>query len=176
MESRFLNPYDKEYMKMAMLKHEETFRDQVNELHRLYRIQKMLMKEIAKNRHRPWKRLEIENRAVELKFSEPAGGKSCRVNLDQVEDDHENHDLELTLGPKSYNHHKKIKAAEQAVNASDLGPGFSSSKRTRNSTRDQELLLSQQKWAGLEMTTNLSNQERLDNPHWHFKVLSLNMA
>ncbi|XP_073042440.1 uncharacterized protein [Primulina eburnea] len=167
MESRFLNPYDKEYMKMAMLKHEETFRDQVNELHRLYRIQKMLMKEIAKNRHRPWKCLNLENRAVEFIFSEPTGGK-CRVL--EIEDDHEN-DLELTLGPKSYNQ-KKIKAAEQTV-ASDLGPSFSSSKRTRNSTREE--LLSQKKWAGLEMS-NLSNQERLDNPHWHFKVLSLNKA
>ncbi|XLS44233.1 hypothetical protein HN51_001098, partial [Arachis hypogaea] len=37
---------DKEYMKMAMLKHEQTFREQVYELHRLYRIQKILMKNI----------------------------------------------------------------------------------------------------------------------------------
>ncbi|KZV29888.1 hypothetical protein F511_17312 [Dorcoceras hygrometricum] len=166
MESRFLNPYHKECMKMAMLKHEETFRDQVNELHRLYRIQKILMNEIAKNRNRPWKCLDPEDRAVEFKFPEPAGEK-CRVL--EVED--EQNDLELTLGPKSYNQ-KKIKAAEKIV-ASDLGPSFSSSKRTRNSTREE--LLSQQKWAGPEMS-NLSNQERLDNPRWHFKVLSLNMA
>lgn len=32
-----------ELLKMAMLKHEETFREQVNDLHRLYRIQKQLM-------------------------------------------------------------------------------------------------------------------------------------
>ncbi|XP_073063823.1 uncharacterized protein [Primulina eburnea] len=166
--SRFMNPYDKEYMKMAMLKHEETFRDQVNELHRLYRIQKMLMKEIAKNRHGPWKCLDLENRAVEFKFSEPAG-ENCRVL--EVEDDQ--NDLELTLGPKSYNQ-KKIKLAAEQTVASDLRPSLSSSKiRTRNSIREE--LLSQQKWAGLEMN-NLSNQERLDNPHWHFKVLSLNMA
>ena len=34
---------DMEVMKMAMLKHEETFRQQVHELHRLYRIQMQLM-------------------------------------------------------------------------------------------------------------------------------------
>ncbi|KAK3145988.1 hypothetical protein QOZ80_3BG0260110 [Eleusine coracana subsp. coracana] len=31
---------------MAMLKHEETFRQQVHELHRLYRIQKLLMRDL----------------------------------------------------------------------------------------------------------------------------------
>lgn len=40
---KVLHPYDKERMRLAMLKHEETFREQVYELHRLYRIQKMLM-------------------------------------------------------------------------------------------------------------------------------------
>lgn len=40
---KVLKPHDKEFMRMAMLKHEETFREQVYELHRLYRIQKMLM-------------------------------------------------------------------------------------------------------------------------------------
>lgn len=34
---------DMEVMKMAMLRHEETFRQQVHDLHRLYRVQKQLM-------------------------------------------------------------------------------------------------------------------------------------
>ncbi|XP_021714433.1 uncharacterized protein LOC110682409 [Chenopodium quinoa] len=38
---------DKEFMRMAMLKHEETFREQVSELHRLYRIQKVLMESVG---------------------------------------------------------------------------------------------------------------------------------
>ncbi|GJM96713.1 hypothetical protein PR202_ga13575 [Eleusine coracana subsp. coracana] len=37
---------DKDTLKMAMLKHEETFRQQVHELHRLYRIQKLLMRDL----------------------------------------------------------------------------------------------------------------------------------
>nr|CAD1841323.1 unnamed protein product [Ananas comosus var. bracteatus] len=43
---QFIRRYDREYLKMAMLKHEETFRQQVHELHRLYRVQKLLMREM----------------------------------------------------------------------------------------------------------------------------------
>ncbi|AQK62681.1 hypothetical protein ZEAMMB73_Zm00001d013216 [Zea mays] len=39
---------DKDTLKMAMLKHEETFRQQVHELHRLYRIQKLLMRDLTR--------------------------------------------------------------------------------------------------------------------------------
>ncbi|KAG6512593.1 uncharacterized protein LOC121977986 [Zingiber officinale] len=38
-----MNQYDRECMKIAMLKQEEIFRYQVHELHRLYKIQKVLM-------------------------------------------------------------------------------------------------------------------------------------
>ncbi|CAN6281259.1 unnamed protein product [Urochloa humidicola] len=39
---------DKDTLKLAMLKHEETFRQQVHELHRLYRIQKLLMRDLKR--------------------------------------------------------------------------------------------------------------------------------
>ncbi|KAL6658027.1 hypothetical protein ACP70R_004274 [Stipagrostis hirtigluma subsp. patula] len=45
--SRYLKQYEKEHMKMAMLKQEETFKQQVQELHRLYRVQKLLMTDAA---------------------------------------------------------------------------------------------------------------------------------
>ncbi|CAM0955584.1 unnamed protein product [Alopecurus aequalis] len=41
--SRYLRQYEKGHMKMAMLKQEETFKQQVQELHRLYRVQQLLM-------------------------------------------------------------------------------------------------------------------------------------
>ncbi|MED6196013.1 hypothetical protein PIB30_043200 [Stylosanthes scabra] len=47
MEKKLISPCDREmreYMRMAMLKHEQTFKQQVYELHRLYRIQQALMK------------------------------------------------------------------------------------------------------------------------------------
>ncbi|XP_077233772.1 uncharacterized protein LOC143876052 [Tasmannia lanceolata] len=43
---RLLKQYEREFMKMAMLKHEETFKEQVYELHRLYQIQKLLMNDM----------------------------------------------------------------------------------------------------------------------------------
>lgn len=48
-------PYDKDELKKTMLEHEEIFKNQVNELHRLYRIQRDLMdefrrKDLHKNR------------------------------------------------------------------------------------------------------------------------------
>ncbi|CAL4919222.1 unnamed protein product [Urochloa decumbens] len=39
---------DKDTLKLAMLKHEETFRQQVHELHRLYRIQNLLMRDLKR--------------------------------------------------------------------------------------------------------------------------------
>jgi hypothetical protein len=47
---------DMEVMKMAMLKHEETFRQQVHELHRLYRIQTQLMAGDLSTRRQPRRR------------------------------------------------------------------------------------------------------------------------
>ncbi|KAI3451943.1 hypothetical protein Pfo_008608 [Paulownia fortunei] len=179
---KLFNHYDKEYMKIAMLKHEETFREQVYELHRLYQIQKMLMKDIAKNaRNDPHygttcnqaearQCLDLERPAEE--FNVPESGGKCGVS--EIEEDQS--DLELTLGPRSY-YQKKIKAAEPAL-PSDSWPSFSSSstgsshiKGTRSTTREE--LLSQQKW-GMEMP--VSNQDRLNSPPWLFQALSLNMT
>ncbi|CAN6306175.1 unnamed protein product [Urochloa humidicola] len=42
-----LKQYEKEHMKIAMLKQEETFKQQVQELHRLYRVQQLLMADAA---------------------------------------------------------------------------------------------------------------------------------
>ncbi|KAI4985032.1 hypothetical protein ZWY2020_017662 [Hordeum vulgare] len=47
MEQAFMH-CDKDALKMAMLKHEETFRQQVHDLHRLYRIQKLLMRDLKR--------------------------------------------------------------------------------------------------------------------------------
>ncbi|CAN6334631.1 unnamed protein product [Urochloa humidicola] len=48
MDRQVVRQCDMEVMKMAMLKHEETFRQQVNELHRLYRIQRQLMSDLTR--------------------------------------------------------------------------------------------------------------------------------
>ncbi|KAG0466790.1 hypothetical protein HPP92_017747 [Vanilla planifolia] len=43
---RCLDEFNKEFIKNTMLKHEEVFKQQVHELHRLYQVQKLLMAEL----------------------------------------------------------------------------------------------------------------------------------
>ncbi|KAL3833267.1 hypothetical protein ACJIZ3_008003 [Penstemon smallii] len=135
---KLLKPYDKECMKMAMLKHEEAFRQQVYELHRLYQIQKILMKDIAKKTRndRPEARLRLD-------LERPA--------------ENEETDLELTLGLSNY-HHRKIKSAERASS----GPGFSSSSTTESLSRQKWSIESNQDrlnnppWLFHELSLNMT--------------------
>ncbi|KAL8472949.1 hypothetical protein ACS0TY_029310 [Phlomoides rotata] len=171
---KLLNHYDREYMKMAMLKHEETFREQVYELHRLYRIQKTLMKDISKNqRMNP----HYNNKSS---CNHPKVRKSPHLERPGIEDDQS--DLELTLGPRSY-YHKKIKAADPGLQ-SDSGPSFSSSStgsshiKGASTAKDDQFL----KWGpemgvswGPEMGVS-NNQDRLNSPPWLFQALSLNIT
>ncbi|KAK6151172.1 hypothetical protein DH2020_016104 [Rehmannia glutinosa] len=164
---KLLNHYDKEYLKIAMLKHEETFREQVYELHRLYQIQKTLMKDISRNaKNDPHYSTITCNQAEArqcLDLERPA------EEFTNVSEDHQS-DLELTLGPKIY-YQKKSKGAERA-RPSDSGPSFSSSSTGSSHIKGrEELMLSQQKWGPV---TN--NQDRLNSPPWLFQALSLNMT
>ncbi|XP_073158754.1 uncharacterized protein [Henckelia pumila] len=147
MEKLLLNPYDKECMRKAMLRHEQTFRDQVNELHRLYRTQKILMKDLATSHP---SRPNDHSRALEFVEPENIAGEYSGVEDDQSSD------LELTLGPRSYCQ-KNIKAAEPGTDLS----GFSSTSCMKRSTSTKE--------------GKFQSQE-LDNSHWVFQVLSLNMT
>lgn len=52
-------------MKKSMMKHEEIFRNQVHELHRLYRVQKMLMEAIKAEESNLELTLSIGNRRKE---------------------------------------------------------------------------------------------------------------
>ncbi|XP_038681204.1 uncharacterized protein LOC119982011 isoform X2 [Tripterygium wilfordii] len=118
-----LKPYSKEYMRMAMLKHEETFKEQVYELHRLYRIQKLLMKSIASNR--------------------PPNGRNqpaAEENYGDLEIIYET-EIELTLGPSRYDRRKQ----SDTPLMSDLGPSFSSSSIGSKSSVDVEEQLRQQR-------------------------------
>ncbi|KAF0921765.1 hypothetical protein E2562_017028 [Oryza meyeriana var. granulata] len=65
---------DMEVMKMAMLKHEETFKQQVHELHRLYRVQKQLMSDLNRSppeltcRRRQRRKQQPRGRALNLQL------------------------------------------------------------------------------------------------------------
>ncbi|XP_039130117.1 uncharacterized protein LOC120266541 isoform X2 [Dioscorea cayenensis subsp. rotundata] len=75
------NHSNKETMKNIILKHEEMFKHQVHELHRLYRIQKTLMKDL----------LNKESRDTRACFP------GFKVGVEDSLTDEEENELELTL-------------------------------------------------------------------------------
>ncbi|XP_019195383.1 PREDICTED: uncharacterized protein LOC109189099 [Ipomoea nil] len=184
---KILNQYEKEYMKMAMLKHEETFREQVYELHRLYQIQKILMKNIAVQKRQETQERELKNAH---NLTQDSDHKRTRQILDLerpvadeggIEDESE---LELTLGPSCYNRRRR----KAALEPSDSAPSFSSSTDSHGKESSREDL----KW-GIELPAALNQsflqgqkssnveelqfrQDRLNNPPWLFQALSLNMT
>ncbi|KAL5217130.1 hypothetical protein ABZP36_017814 [Zizania latifolia] len=93
---------DMEVMKMAMLKHEETFKQQVYELHRLYRVQKQLMSELKRSpdlncrRRQRRKQQQLRRRALNLQLLPASGyivvGRAREATPPSREDE-----LELTL-------------------------------------------------------------------------------
>lgn len=132
---KFLNPCDKEYMKMAMLKHEEMFRKQVYELHRLYEIQKMLMKNISSDRGNrrinqdKWTKSKKENSFHNyLNIDDMHEQPGQKLDLEQPAEENtadlEEGEIELTLGPSSYCRRRKI---DETPLTSDSGLSFSSS-------------------------------------------------
>ncbi|KAG5528483.1 hypothetical protein RHGRI_029243 [Rhododendron griersonianum] len=179
---KLLKPYDREYMKMAMLKHEETFKHQVYELHRLYRIQKILMKSMenrrtngSMNRERYWDSNHHNNNICRnprpgIDLEQPAEEyiAECDENGElEVEDESE---IKLTLGTSSYGRRKK---GQTTPGSSVSGTSFSSS-----CSAGEEELLKGDKWTrnssfGVEEELRIG---RLEHHPWLFQTLSLNMT
>lgn len=141
-------------MKMAMLKHEEMFREQVYELHRLYRVQKLLMNNISRNRENEiktqdrWIKSKDENISTYYYNShrlhqqprqtldlEQAAAQENNANIGGLEIEDEC-DIELTLGPSSYYPTRKAKTpltSDSGLTFSSSSTGSSSVKRRDNS-------------------------------------------
>ncbi|KAF9682424.1 hypothetical protein SADUNF_Sadunf05G0107500 [Salix dunnii] len=213
---KFLKPCDKEYMRMAMLKHEETLKEQVLllrvnlsftliifsilicELHRLYRIQKIMMRNIESSRpnernqelwrySRPNHACDMQQKSrVKLDLEWPSEDCVAESNADRIVELIEESEIQLTLGPSSYDTRKK----PETPLTSDSGPGRSSTstgsshinRNKREELRGCELGLFQVPG----MTLGYQNesigveeqlrQDRLEQPPWLCQVLSLNMA
>ncbi|MQM16895.1 hypothetical protein Taro_049856 [Colocasia esculenta] len=185
MES-FQKQCDKEYMKMAMLKHEETFKEQVGELHRLYRIQKMLMRDMKRNAlkqsgvlgrspHQPCRGYQLQgNPRRPLDLERPA---------EEEEDGgvEEESEIELTLATGS----RRRKKEEAASFTSDSATSFSSSS-TESGGENSKF----QDWGMLQMQDvnrgrtkghrfgvhGTGSEDRMEQPPWLFQCLSLNMT
>ncbi|KAJ8638333.1 hypothetical protein MRB53_012600 [Persea americana] len=146
---RLLEQYSKESMKLAMLKHEEIFKEQVNELHRLYQIQKLLMDEMeSKGLMKPPTSLqpyecdfERQNTEEDTSLSlanhsyKDQKGPLLAIDLERPAEDYisddcgesilqiqQESDIELTLG-RGYIQRNKYETSL----ASDSGRSFSSS-------------------------------------------------
>lgn len=209
-------------MKMAMLKHEEMFREQVYELHRLYRVQKLLMNNIPRNKESEmktqdrWNKSKDENSSFyynnshhfhqqpmqKLHSEQPAQENNANTNCNgglEIEDEC---DIELTLGPSSYNPTRKAKTpltSDSGLSFSSSSTGSSGVKRRDNSDGFRRITdnftkkeLTAHNWGLVEVPTSSPGfmngrkigtndneqlrQERLQQPPWLFQVLSMNIT
>ncbi|CAJ1929347.1 unnamed protein product [Sphenostylis stenocarpa] len=121
---KLIRACDKEYMRMTMLKHQYTFKEQVYELHRLYRIQKILMKNMDANRgievnQRGWNLKNVISLTQNCYYKGAEKNPKLKFNLEisAMEDTAESDsngvleilnetEIEMTLGPSCYNRKK----------------------------------------------------------------------
>lgn len=129
--------------------------------------------------------LDLERRPAEkyIRSDESDGG-------DEIIDESE---IELTLGPTSYNNRPRRKTTAEAPMNSDSGPSFSSSStgssqmnRTTNSRR-QTTTIGHTTSLGYQVASKendnnnvhiggVEEELRLKHPPWLFQVLSLNLT
>lgn len=131
---------------------------QVNELHRVYRIQKMLMKDMAHYR------ISSNNEAESLGLE----GK-CRVNL---EIEYDQGDLELRLGPRSY-YQKKIKPGIESDNSSSsrIKGGRSSQKWGPETPLSNPDRLNSPPWLFQALTLNMTTTWLIQHPNINGMIL-----
>ena len=171
---------------------------QICELHRLYRIQKIMMRNIESSRPNErnqelWRysrpsqfnlaRDMQQKSIVKLDLEWPSEDCVAESNADRIVEESE---IQLTLGPSSYDTRKK----PETPLSSDSEPGRSSTSTGSshlNRTKREELrgcelglfqvpgmtLGYQNESIGVEEQLR---QERLEQPPWLCQVLSLNMA
>ncbi|CAK9315265.1 unnamed protein product [Citrullus colocynthis] len=169
--------YSKHNMKMAMLNHEQTFRHQVYELHRLYRIQKMLMKNVREKNNRG--KTEEEEEEEEEEEGE---------EIDFIEES----EIELTLGPSNYSNQiggksrtRRRRRMKKLGEGSDSGMSFSASSsstngsahKTKHFCKDGEFVDGSQ--MGFLGFLDVQDEIKLSNHHpnpWLCQVVSLNLT
>ncbi|CAO2828193.1 unnamed protein product [Amaranthus hypochondriacus] len=196
MEKTLKSNNEKELMRMAMLKHEETFREQVNELHRLYRIQKMLMESVGVNKQQEEKQnLERYNLLESSKKPSTIDHYRQQLVLQQQpkpQRDAQEHiaesngkirmleegDIELTLslGPSSCNpRRRKMGKSESGQSISSSSTGSSQTRKTSPKENNTTT------WAGFThqgsgMEPGFSNGQQNSNPPWLYQALSLKLT
>ncbi|XP_004509078.1 uncharacterized protein [Cicer arietinum] len=192
---------DKEYMRMAMLKHEETFKEQVYELHRLYRMQKILMQNMEARRGVEVKEQQEWYLKSAISLTQNANHKTLQKKAqikfdlerpaeeDIAESDNEGlenideTEIELTLGPSSYiNRSKKVETPVTSYSGHSLSSsstGSSDINKTRRSRTHHHHHQREESHGIIRKSFDIEEQlrqERLKQSPWFFQVLNLNMT
>ncbi|XP_062209310.1 uncharacterized protein LOC133911120 [Phragmites australis] len=175
--SRYLKQYEKEHMKMAMLKQEETFKQQVQELHRLYRVQKLLMTDAANTMPAIRCNLEDERRATE---NDAGSSKSWDAYSEQTKAAPlvlQDSELELKLALGCFGTAEKTAAKKETSSSVDSRTSISSSSMESGSPDSRVLpppsLIGS---AGAKPSASVGQhleQEGLQQPPWLHKCLNL---
>ncbi|KAJ8460589.1 hypothetical protein OPV22_033515 [Ensete ventricosum] len=185
---RCMKQYDKEYMEMKtiMLKQEETFRLQVHELHRLYRIQKLLMpntKTAAMKMRRHMKPdIELWNVASKTCLNQPSQHRRqplCSLDLEapaeyiRRHNGDEESDLELTLATGSS---RAQRTRKDASFTSDSGSTFSSSSiESGGIVPDISTSFRNERNGGLNIEEQM-RQDAVKQPPWLFQCTKQDMV
>ncbi|XP_042393289.1 uncharacterized protein LOC121984431 [Zingiber officinale] len=176
--------YDRECMKIAMLKQEEIFRYQVHELHRLYNIQKLLMREMKKadmkrQRYKPTDG-ERDEKGTDSKCDDycdwrqqPRHLLDLALSAEKYIERHkgevmltmkESNDLELKLATGS---NKTPSKKNDTRFTSDSGSSFSSSSNDSEFKKQLFTRLRNERKGGCDIQKQMRKEE-IKQPHWLF--------
>ncbi|GAA0147017.1 hypothetical protein LIER_06822 [Lithospermum erythrorhizon] len=172
---KLVNPF-KEHMRLAMLNHEEVFREQVFELHRLYQIQKMLMKNIKRSlqnnqEQATWNfknyKEKIHGIDMEMPVEEDNNNNAENGFLKNANMVDESELLELTLGPsKNFYRRRKVADVPLSLLKSDNCSGTSLSSSSSNNIKKQNDPQQKINTSRLDYT---SQKWRVDDHHMPIK-------
>ncbi|KAG6479795.1 hypothetical protein ZIOFF_063269 [Zingiber officinale] len=160
-EIRFMEQYDKQYLKKSILKQEDTFRQQVHELHRLYRVQEQLMNEMNTN-----KKAQKDSRHPTFDLEHPTE----KQDKNHMRMECQESDLDLTLATGSRRQKKK-----GISSCSDSGSSFSSSSTGSATTQRKGNEPSQFRISEIDMRFQheTHNQSGIKQNPWFSQCLSL---
>ncbi|XP_078430369.1 glycosyltransferase-like protein [Wolffia australiana] len=104
---------EKERLRLAVLNQERTFREQVNELHRLYRLQKILMREMKQEAdyHRTRETVNWTDRPRVIDLERPAEEYEEDDGMPESEEETE---IELTLATGTRSRKKNTSSTSES--------------------------------------------------------------
>ncbi|TVU50068.1 hypothetical protein EJB05_01423 [Eragrostis curvula] len=153
---------EKEHIKVAMLRQEQTFRQQVHELHRVYQVQKQLMMQMQltkMNHHSQASAEALARSAVKMDHQQWHGNSGEKAAM------FEDFDLELTLATGVGKQEKPANSDSEATMSSSTSAESESGRRfvpDSNVTRFQN-------------ESNRHDDQVMQSP-WLYQCLSLKMA